>query len=102
MNGTVAKVCGVENCRITRCGYTGEDGVEISIPTSYVTDIVRSLLQCEQVQLAGLGARDTLRLVSLYRMRKINKNTWLDVSFDHRKSSYLANVGLKYLLYVEH
>lgn len=31
MNSTLASVFGVPDCRITRCGYTGEDGVEVGI-----------------------------------------------------------------------
>lgn len=31
MNSTLARVFGVPDCRITRCGYTGEDGVEVGI-----------------------------------------------------------------------
>lgn len=66
MNSVFADVCGIENCRITRCGYTGEDGVEISIPSKHATEIVETLLKNEFVKLAGLGARDTLRLVIIF------------------------------------
>lgn len=61
MTSTSANIGGIENCRITRCGYTGEDGVEISIPSEHVSEVVNMLLQNEFVKLAGLGARDTLR-----------------------------------------
>ncbi|XP_057321702.1 aminomethyltransferase, mitochondrial [Microplitis mediator] len=50
------------NVRITRCGYTGEDGFEISIEGKYATDIVEMILENDEVKLAGLGARDSLRL----------------------------------------
>ena len=64
MTTSVAKVCGVPNCRITRCGYTGEDGVEVSVPPEAAADIVEKLLASSQgkLKLAGLGARDSLRL----------------------------------------
>ncbi|KAK3394567.1 hypothetical protein B0H63DRAFT_387953 [Podospora didyma] len=49
---------------ISRGGYTGEDGFEISIPGPDVIPIMETLLASgpEKVQLAGLGARDSLRL----------------------------------------
>ncbi|EAT37761.1 AAEL010276-PA [Aedes aegypti] len=64
MNTTTDTIAGVENCRITRCGYTGEDGVEISIPSNKATDIASALLEQKvgNLKLAGLGARDSLRL----------------------------------------
>jgi aminomethyltransferase len=64
MTTSVATVCGVPNCRITRCGYTGEDGVEVSVPPSAAADIVDKLLESSKgaLKLAGLGARDSLRL----------------------------------------
>ncbi len=49
-------------CLVTRSGYTGEDGYEISAPAGSAEDLVRLLLDRPGVQLAGLGARDTLRL----------------------------------------
>eukprot|EP00116_Pleurobrachia_bachei_P012799 sb/3473061/ len=50
-------------CRVTRCGYTGEDGVEISVPTDRTVELVEKLMAAsDDVKLAGLGARDSLRL----------------------------------------
>ncbi len=49
-------------CFTTRSGYTGEDGFEISLPPERAHAIVERLLDDPRVQLAGLGARDTLRL----------------------------------------
>lgn len=50
---------------ISRGGYTGEDGFEISIPAEETVEVTEALLAAggkERVQLAGLGARDSLRL----------------------------------------
>ncbi len=49
-------------CIICCCGYTGEDGFEISIPSIFTKKIVEILLDNKEVCLAGLGARDTLRI----------------------------------------
>uniref|UniRef100_H3CHM0 Aminomethyltransferase n=1 Tax=Tetraodon nigroviridis TaxID=99883 RepID=H3CHM0_TETNG len=62
MTSQMATVFGVPDCRITRCGYTGEDGVEISVPQSRVVEVTDKLLAHSEVKLAGLGARDSLRL----------------------------------------
>ena len=47
---------------VSRSGYTGEDGFEISVPLKHATDVARALLCLEGVEMAGLGARDSLRL----------------------------------------
>ena len=47
---------------ISRSGYTGEDGFELSIKTDAIEDVARLLLKEPETRLAGLGARDTLRL----------------------------------------
>ncbi|MGC3875136.1 glycine cleavage system aminomethyltransferase GcvT [Halomonas sp. GXIMD04776] len=47
---------------ISRSGYTGEDGFEISIPAAQTDAIARRLLQEPEVEAIGLGARDSLRL----------------------------------------
>lgn len=48
--------------RISRCGYTGEDGFEISVPAKYAKNLVEKILEGPEAKLAGLGARDSLRL----------------------------------------
>ncbi|XP_010894144.1 aminomethyltransferase, mitochondrial isoform X1 [Esox lucius] len=62
MTSTLTSVFGIQDCRVTRCGYTGEDGVEISVPKSGVVALMERLLANSEVKLAGLGARDSLRL----------------------------------------
>ncbi|NOT71368.1 MAG: glycine cleavage system aminomethyltransferase GcvT [Hyphomicrobium sp.] len=49
-------------CIITRSGYTGEDGFEISTPPDKAVEITKALLDDPAVALIGLGARDSLRL----------------------------------------
>ncbi len=49
-------------CFITRCGYTGEDGFEISVPAAQAESVARYLLDQPEVAPVGLGARDSLRL----------------------------------------
>lgn len=51
-------------CFISRSGYTGEDGFEISIPAAEAERITRLLLSEPEVEAIGLGARDSLRLES--------------------------------------
>jgi aminomethyltransferase len=52
---------GVE-CFISRSGYTGEDGFEISVPASHAEELARLLLAQPEVAPIGLGARESLRL----------------------------------------
>jgi aminomethyltransferase len=49
-------------CFVTRSGYTGEDGFEISVPVEAAVKLAKALLAQPEVKPAGLGARDTLRL----------------------------------------
>lgn len=47
---------------VSRSGYTGEDGVEVSVPAERAEHFAKALLALPGVQPAGLGARDSLRL----------------------------------------
>jgi aminomethyltransferase len=47
---------------ITRSGYTGEDGFEISVPNEHAEALARALLAQPEVASIGLGARNSLRL----------------------------------------
>jgi aminomethyltransferase len=49
-------------CVISRSGYTGEDGFEISVPDAHAVGLAEALLAEPEVKPIGLGARDSLRL----------------------------------------
>jgi aminomethyltransferase len=49
-------------CWVSRSGYTGEDGFEMSVPADHAETLARKLLEAPEVVPAGLGARDSLRL----------------------------------------
>jgi aminomethyltransferase len=53
---------GTADCFISRSGYTGEDGFEISIPAAQAEAVATALLDDPDVMPIGLGARDSLRL----------------------------------------
>jgi aminomethyltransferase len=61
MTGRPLNVGGME-CFVTRSGYTGEDGFEISVPGGEADNLARKLLGDTEVKAIGLGARDSLRL----------------------------------------
>jgi glycine cleavage system T protein (aminomethyltransferase) len=50
------------DCFVSRSGYTGEDGFEISVPADRAEDLATALLDHEDTLPIGLGARDSLRL----------------------------------------
>ncbi|WP_041943330.1 glycine cleavage system aminomethyltransferase GcvT [Vibrio furnissii] len=50
------------DCIVSRSGYTGEDGYEISVPADQAEALARTLTAFEEVEWIGLGARDSLRL----------------------------------------
>jgi aminomethyltransferase len=50
------------HCSMTRSGYTGEDGFEISMNNDNASELANLLLEDEDVEWVGLGARDSLRL----------------------------------------
>ncbi len=61
MTGAAIEIDGV-GCFVTRSGYTGEDGFEISVPAARAESLARRLLAEPEVAPIGLGARDSLRL----------------------------------------
>ncbi len=63
MDSRTVSIEGVE-CFISRSGYTGEDGFEISIPADSAEALCKKLLEQDEVEAIGLGARDSLRLES--------------------------------------
>jgi aminomethyltransferase len=50
------------DCLVSRSGYTGEDGFEISVPATHAETLADALISHTEVVPVGLGARDSLRL----------------------------------------
>jgi len=61
MDVIITQIMGFE-CWVSRSGYTGEDGYEISVPSDHAVALAEALLAMEEVAAIGLGARDSLRL----------------------------------------
>src|SRR5712671_1436589 len=63
MDAGPRRVAGID-CFVSRSGYTGEDGFEISVPADHAEALAKALLGNSDVLPIGLGARDSLRLES--------------------------------------
>lgn len=61
MTGVEMNVAGI-SCMVSRSGYTGDDGYEISVPDAEAVALTKKLLAEPEVKPIGLGARDSLRL----------------------------------------
>jgi aminomethyltransferase len=61
MTGQLTRIDGFD-CHVSRSGYTGEDGFELSTVAQHAVALARLILAQEDVQPIGLGARDSLRL----------------------------------------
>jgi glycine cleavage system T protein (aminomethyltransferase) len=60
--GAVTIALGGIPCLVSRSGYTGEDGFEISLPAETAQELAQRIIDQPEVVPAGLGARDSLRL----------------------------------------
>jgi aminomethyltransferase len=61
MDSGPRRIDGID-CFVSRSGYTGEDGFEISVPAGQAERLAKTLLENSDVLPIGLGARDSLRL----------------------------------------
>jgi aminomethyltransferase len=62
LGATICPFAGITDTWISRSGYTGEDGFELSLPADAAVAVAERILADPLVAPAGLGARDTLRL----------------------------------------
>ena len=82
MSAGAFAIAGAE-CLVSRSGYTGEDGYEISVPAEDAERLARALLAAREIKPIGLGARDTLRLevgLHLYGQDMDENTTVLEAS----------------------
>ena len=63
---------------VSRSGYTGEDGFEISVPNESVANLCDQLCALDFVEPAGLGARDSLRLEA--GLHLYGQDLWAEIS----------------------
>lgn len=61
LQAKTARIDGIE-CLVNRCGYSGEDGFELSVAAPDAQALAERLLADDGIEPIGLGARDTLRL----------------------------------------
>ena len=97
MTAKQLKLNGID-CLITRSGYTGEDGFEISLPAESAQDFAKLLLQSKEVEWVGLGARDSLRLeagLSLYGHELDNHHTPVESSLSWALSKVRRTGGAR-------
>jgi aminomethyltransferase len=102
-----ATVCGIEETHVSRTGYTGEDGFEITFPTDEGPRVWAELLTAgkdEGLTPIGLGARDVLRLeagMALYgheidaEHNPIEAGLNFAVSFKEEKGDWIGRDALK-------
>jgi len=100
-------LCGIENVRISRTGYTGEDGFELYLPPTHSAAVWNALLEAGKglgLQPIGLGARDTLRLeagMPLYgheiddNHNPIEAGLNFGISFKEEKGDWLGRAALE-------
>lgn len=95
MQAVQTQITGID-CIVSRCGYTGEDGFEISVANADAPSLAQLLLSFDAVMPIGLGARDTLRLeagLSLYGHELNETLTPLDSGLAwliHNRTNYLG------------
>lgn len=97
MQFTTLRLLGVD-CYVSRSGYTGEDGFEISVPAASAESLARSLLAETEVQAIGLGARDSLRLeagLCLYGHDMNTETTPIEASLLWAISKARRNDGIR-------
>jgi len=86
------------DCLITRSGYTGEDGFEISVPAKDAEELAKLLLSNTEVEWVGLGARDSLRLeagLSLYGHELDNDHSPVESSLSWALSKARRTGGVR-------
>ena len=97
MTGGRYTVAGCD-CFLTRSGYTGEDGFEISVHASQAERLARALLAQPEVRPAGLGARNSLRLeagLCLYGSDIDNATTPVEASLSWAIQKVRRSVGAR-------
>ena len=97
MTATQLLINGMD-CLITRSGYTGEDGFEISVPAKDAEELAKLLLSNTEVEWVGLGARDSLRLeagLSLYGHELDNDHSPVESSLSWALSKARRTGGVR-------